>query len=311
MTQTKDLNSLRTEGATPGSAAASSPQEPDRRAVNGWFKSRSKSEIQAVPGGIRWSPVRKPTTIHTYFEPVSFAPGAEVQMSLSWESDGIAKKESNRDFDGSQGDPTSQGNGISDKYLRCMAGTGDFRIGFFHSDQKVGHESFEGDEEGATQEFNSYRGFQVRIHPHLSEGFKNLPGRLIEHHSDGRREPHNNISLWTRREPGVQGLMSDQAQRVAHSGFSKSKGCGTQPQPWGANMPFGEARELRIVMKRVNNSEIQVLVTMNGNTAPLLKGFFCEDFAPDMLDCLAITYTNQSRRYDYVELTNLVVRPWT
>mmetsp|Transcript_37428 Transcript_37428/g.105644 ORF Transcript_37428/g.105644 Transcript_37428/m.105644 type:complete len:341 (+) Transcript_37428:221-1243(+) len=291
-------------------AAKSQPAtNPDAPPVNGWYKSRSKSLIQPVPGGIRWSPVKKPTTLHSYFEGVDFTPGSEVQITLTWESDGCSWKGSNLDFDGSVGDPTSQGRGVSDRYLRCMAGTGDFRIGFFQRGEKlVGHESFEGDEEGAATEFNDYRGFQVRIHPHLSEGFENLNGRLIEHHSDGRREPHNNISLWTRIEPGVQGLMSDQAQRVAHSGFSKSHGWGTQPQPWGPCMPFAVPRELKIVMKRVDTATIEVRVTLNGKPSPLLKGVFNADFAPEMLDCMAITYTNQSRRYEYVQLTNLNIR---
>lgn len=277
---------------------------------NGWYISRSASRIEEAVGGIRWSPVRKPTTIHNYFEPVPFSPGTVVVCSLVWESDGM--KGSNEDFDGSCCDPTGQGMGISDRYLRCLAGTGDFRIGLFQSDTRVGNGTYEGDEEGATKDFNRYRGFQVRIHPHLSRGFENLGGRLYEHKADGSKEPHNNISLWTRVREGTQGLQSDQAQKVDHSGFTKKGGNGSQPQPWGANMPFGRPQHLTIRAERLDDCCFQVSLTVNEGgederRSPVLHGKFESTFRPDLLDCLAITYTNQSRRYDYVMLTDLEV----
>ena len=134
---------------------------------------------------------------------------------MEWESNGVG--EATEDFDCSQEDPTSQGQGISDKYLRCLAGTGDFRIGFFESTLKVGNDSCEGNSEGQTcvaslpieTSFNNYKGSSP--YPSTSKpGFENLNGRLIEEKSNGERESHNNSTLWSRIKPGENGLMSDQ-----------------------------------------------------------------------------------------------------
>ncbi|TCI02000.1 hypothetical protein EZV61_15595 [Corallincola luteus] len=285
---------------------------------NGWYQSNSGSGITAVDDGMRWSPVKKPTTVHRYLPAQPLIPGETLQFSMMWRSDGYS--ESNKDFDCSDSDPTDQGEGISDRYLRCLAGTGDFRIGFFDSGGvSVGNDSCEGndeksncdyegrDEEDYTYDFNHYRGFQVRIHPHLSEGFDSVSGRLREDHGGGKMESHINLNLWSRINPGENGLMSDECQAVDHCGFSKGDDWGTQPQSWGPNMPFGEARLLQFDVKMLDTENFEVWVTMNGARGPLLTGSFPQDFRPDQIDTLAITYTNSSRRYDYVELTQLQI----
>lgn len=283
--------------------------------ANGWYKSASDSEISAYKNGVLWSPVKKPTTIHRYFSPVDFSRGSRIDFSLNWESDGIDEDNANRELECSNANPTQQGEGISDTYLRCLAGTGDFRIGFFQSNKKVGNNTCEGnskktnckDSNNPTQDFNDYRGFQFRIHPHLSAGYSTTDARLKEDKSNGESESHINLNLWSRIEPGENGLMSDECQAIDHCGFSKSDDWGTQPVSWGPNMPFGEARQLHVAIERLSASDFEVVVTMNGNRSPVLRGKFPDDFRPDHFDTMAITYTNSSRRFAYVSLTDFTI----
>ena len=272
-----------------------------------WHKSLSDSKlVQDGVGGFRWSPVRKPTTLHTYHNSVDFSPGSVVTYKFKWRSDGTDG--SNREMDGARRDWSKQGGGISDEYLRCLAGTGDFRIGFFEAGDFVGDDSVEGpDVSNPAVKFNGYKGFQVRWHPHISKSFENLPGRLKEKKRDGDEESHTNMTLWTRIEAGRYGLMSDEAQRHEHSGFSKSDGWGTQPVAWGADAPFGEWVDVEVRMERVTDELYSVTFSSGSRTAPVLLGKFKGDFRPGRLDCMAFTYTNQSRKYDYVELRDLRV----
>ncbi len=281
--------------------------------VNGWFISDSDSRISTFQNGIHWSPVRKPTTIHRYFNETSFEEGDRITLTLNWESDG--EDSSRRDFDCSDEDPTDQGTAISDRYLRCLAGTGDFRIGLFQSNTKIGSGSCEGNSkkencdsgESPTRDFDDYRGFQFRIHPHLSRGYEDIDARLKEEHSDGDSESHINLNLWSRIDEGEHGLMSDECQAEDHCGFSKSDDWGTQPVSWGPDMPFGEARELRVEIEKASSTEFEVYVTLNNARSPRLTGRFRGDFNPSVLDTLAITYTNSSRKYAYVNISDIRV----
>ena len=270
-----------------------------------WYKSKSESKLVNVPYGFEWSPVKKPTTLHTYIHAQDFLPGDKITCQFKWKSDG--QEESNKEVDGT-GDLSGQGPGVSDKFLRSLAGTGDFRIGFFESGEMVYDDSEEGDDARAPAiEFNDYKGFQVRWHPHLSKGFKDVAGRLFETRGK-EKEPHNNMSLWTRIEKGTFGLMSDQAQRAKHSGFSKSDGWGTQPVSYGAEAPFGKWVDVAIEMKRVNFEDYEIRFKCDGREAPLLIGKFNKSFAPKKINCMAITYTNSSRKYSYVHLKDLTFK---
>ncbi len=275
-----------------------------------WFKSKSESEIEIIDNGVVWSPVKKPTTLHTYFNPVEFKVGKTIKFKMNWESDG--RDGSNKEFsDPHKSDPTDQGKGISDRYLRLLAGTGDFRVGFFQSDTKVGNNTYEGRKDGATKEFNNYKGFQVRIHPHIGEGFKDI-NRLTEEHDSGKRESHANFQMWTRFKPGKYGLMSDEAQNAEDDyadgrSFSKSDKWGHNATGWGPNAPFGKATPFVFELTRTSDTEFEAVVTLNGNSTPLLTGKFDKDFKPEFFDTLAITYTNSSRRYEYVKITDFQV----
>lgn len=278
--------------------------------LNGWYKSKSKSKIVALGNGIRWSPVEKPTTLHRYFNPIDFRVGKKIRVSMKWKTDG-ENDDAKREFDCGKANPTQQGLGIADRHLRCLAGTGDFRIGFFQSNVKVGGETCEGNEKRQTCEkkerineaFDDYKGFQVRIEPHVSASFKNLPGRLIE---DRTGEPHNNLALWTRIQEGEHGLMSDQCQEIDHCGFSKSDGWGTQPTSFGPNAPFGKQYNVVVVINRVSETEFIATVTVHDDTN-VLKGKFETKFKPEHIDMIGITYTNSSRAYQYVELEDLSI----
>lgn len=282
--------------------------------ANGWYKSASESKISAYQNGVFWSPVKKPTTIHRYFTPVTFSPGSHIDFSLNWQSDGDVGNQ-NRELECSNANPTKQGKGISDSYLRCLAGTGDFRIGFFQSNRKTGDNTCEGNHlkdncqapHLPTKDFNDYRGFQFRIQPHLSAGYGATQARLMEDHGNGKKESHINLNLWSRIGAGENGLMSDECQAIDHCGYSKGDGWGTEPVSWAPNMPFGVARPLKVQMTRVSDSDFEVVVTMNGNRSPVLRGRFPDNFRPDYFDTIAITYTNSSRRYEYVGLTDFSI----
>lgn len=280
---------------------------------NKWFQSDSDSNIRQLDDGVYWSPVRKPTTLHRYFEPVSFKTGERIRITMQWESDGIRIEDSNKDFQCAHNNPTRQGMGISDDYLSCLAGTGDFRLGFFQAGKRVEGDTCEGNREkqncssgdSPTKDFNDYRGFQFRIHPHLSSDYSKSKPRLKEKKSKGEEESHINLNLWSRIKKGENGLMSDECQKIDHCGFSKSSGWGTEPVSWGTDMPFGEARELLVEIYRKSFTQYEVYVTLNGQRSPLLTGRFDDDFAPDKLDTMALTYTNSSRKYDYVKIEKL------
>ena len=275
-----------------------------------WFKSNSTSEIEELTNGVLWDPVNKPTTVHRYFEPVQLEVGETVTFAMNWESDGRdGSAKDDWDSDPAFLDVSGQGEGISDPYLRALAGTGDFRVGFFESGEKVGSGTKDGRAGNEkAKKFNDYKGFQFRMHPHLSRGFTEQDARLIE---DGD-ESHININLWTRYKAGKYGLMSDEAQNSEDDyfdgrSFSKGDDWGTQPQPWGPNMPFGEARKLIVKVTMTSETKYEVTVTLNSYTAPLLTGRYDSDFKPEYFDTIAITYTNQSRRYDYVKITDFTV----
>lgn len=286
---------------------AEAPLRIGGNTVTTWYISRSESRIEQADGNFHWEPVKKPTTIHSYFNFADFAPGMRLVCDFDWRSDGFDG--SNKEIDGARKDWTHQGKGISDDYLRCLAGTGDFRIGFFESDDLVFDDSVEGPAADApATEFNDYMGFQIRWHPHLSTGFSELPGRLIEDKAKGNGESHNNLSLWTRISPGRYGLMSDEAQKYEHSGFSKSDGWGTQPVSWGAQAPFGDWVHVQIVAERINQEAFTVQMRVGERLSPKLVGNFKADFAPRKIDCFAVTYTNSSRKYKYVDVQKFQIR---
>lgn len=260
------------------------------------------SEIEEIDGGIRWSPVKKPTTIWQYHEPVSFTKkGDKAVFTATWKSDG--RDGSNKDEPGSN--PTDQGKGISDRYLRLLAGTGDFRIGFFDS-QGVKVKSGVKEGPDGTKDFNNYEGFQVRIHPHLHKDFKSKYDARLKEKENGN-ESHINTNLWTRIKPGTLGLISDEAQKKDHSGFSKSSPWGTQPKQWGPHTPFGKEVEIKIEAEMTSDEDFKVRLTMNGESVDF-TGRFPSKMKPKNLDTFAITYTNSSRRYAYVEITNATLR---
>lgn len=275
-----------------------------------WFKSKSESQIKNIDSGILWSPVKKPTTIHSYFRPAKFEIGKTIKFKMMWESDGM--DDSNKEInDPHKSNISGQGKGISDRYLRMLAGTGDFRIGFFESDKKVGNNTFEGKVSGATKDFNNYKGFQVRVHPHLGEGYKDI-NRLSEIHDNGKKESHANFQMWTRFKAGTYGLMSDEAQNseddyAGGRSFSKDDKWGVDAIGFGPNAPFGKPTPFILEIKKVSETNFEVLLTINNNSTPLLKGNFNKGFVPEYFDTIAITYTNSSRRYSYVKITDFKV----
>lgn len=321
----------------------------------GWFKTKSESKIEGLGSdGVYWTPVKKPTTIHTYFPKQSWPVGKAIQFSMMWETDGYTADghDSFKDFDCAQSDITGQGKGISDKYLRCMGGTGDFRVGFFESTDKVEGNTCEGTEENQSdsesewtcdettsrtvnKKWDDYKGFQFRMQPHLSKDFQGVR-RLYEKchkgcecrvrepgcrcrcsgNRDKRTEPHINLQMWVRREEGSHGLMSDQCQHSKEShqcGFTKdNEEGGYNAIGFGPNAPFGKAYPVKLVAYRKSDTEYQVRVWVNGAMSPM-EGFFPRDFKPSSFDTFAVTYTNLSRRYKYVKISDFKVQEvaWT
>jgi len=76
--------------------------------------------------------------------------------------------------------------------------------------------------------FDEYRGFQVRIQPHVSAPVGKLPGRLIE---DSTGEPHDNLSLWLRIIMGEHAFPSDEYKKLTTVGFSNKMGGELNPCP--------------------------------------------------------------------------------
>ena len=260
-------------------------------------------------------------------------------MSMKWTSDG-GDDDAKKEIDCAKENPTKQGYGIADKHLRCLAGTGDFRIGFFQSNKRVYGDTCEGMEnnmekqtcqskERLNKDFDDYKGFQIRIHPHISRSFGEVI-RLKE--KENNNESHINLSLWTRLKKGNHGLMSDQCQGNDHCGFMKGWQWGSEPVPFGPNAPFGKSYDVSVVIERLSKTAYTTTVTVNGQTTKL-QGTFndgpkstaysrenirakfksgekvegLEAFLPEQIDTVAITYTNSSRRYKYVDIEDLSV----
>lgn len=274
-----------------------------------WYKNLSDSTLKQLDNGVLVKPVKKPLTIHTYFEPVKFEIGKKITFKMRWKSDGY--KGSDRDFDCTKQDPEGKGKGIGDNLLRCLAGTGDFRMGFFDSTKKVTQSGWcDGNKnknkcEGQRIEtrFNDYPGFQVRFQPHLHSNYNDIE-RLRQRNSN---EPHTNIAMWTRLEHGENGLMSDECQNINHCGFKRDSYSGEPPQGYGPNTPFGKEVDLIFEVTRTKKDKYEVYLILNGVKSKKMDGDFNSKFMPSEFDTFAITYTNSSRRYDYIQVTDFKV----
>eukprot|EP00929_Paragymnodinium_shiwhaense_P053519 TRINITY_DN2678_c0_g1_i2.p1 TRINITY_DN2678_c0_g1~~TRINITY_DN2678_c0_g1_i2.p1 ORF type:complete len:322 (-),score=54.40 TRINITY_DN2678_c0_g1_i2:236-1201(-) len=288
----------------------------DHVETNVWYKSLSEKGGDVISQGdngarVLWGnasvPVKKQAMVHKYFNRTSFKSGDKVTFTMQWESDG---------FDGSN-DPSHCD--TDSQLLRCMAGTGDFRIGLYESGSKrVGNNFCEG-KEGASvscpdadlisDAMDDYKGFHVRVMPHLSSDFLDLDKWEVKSGS-------SNIALWTRKAKvsnGAHGLMSDSCHRSEGSVecghtrdapiHSSGEGnCKDAHCRWGPDMPFAQAREVKFELSR-EDDHFTIMVTFNGQTAEL-HGEFDSHFAPDSLDTFAIAYTHESRKYQYVEISD-------
>jgi hypothetical protein len=274
-----------------------------------WFKNKSDSGLNYLDNGVLIKPVKKPLTVHRYFDPVSFKEGDSVLISMKWKSDGYDG--SNKDFDCSKEDPEGKGKGIGDGLLRCLAGTGDFRIGFFESKEKVLESGWcdgnknknKCDGQKIEERFNDYPGFQVRFQPHVHYSYRNI-NRLKQKETN---ESHTNIAMWTRMFKGENGLMSDECQNIDHCGFKRGEEEGEPPFGFGPGVPFGKEVDLVFEIKKTSKDKFSVWMTINSVKTKEMTGDFYSKFMPEQFDTFGITYTNSSRKYAYVQIKDFKV----
>ena len=168
--------------------------------------------------------------------------------------------------------------------IRCVGGTGDFRIGLFDS---AGKGYITADNMGVNNEiFRDYLGYHFRVFPHVPQ---DAPSRFTEHKTGGGSESHTNTSIWERNKP---------YQNSALLSNSNSWNRIDQPLTGGFGLPVGGSSLLTIQLQRFSATQVRMSISCNGKT--WTKYSETPSVIPDKIDVFAM-YSN-SGEYDYVRL---------
>eukprot|EP00039_Didymoeca_costata_P014836 m.245196 g.245196 ORF g.245196 m.245196 type:complete len:202 (+) comp16107_c0_seq5:446-1051(+) len=161
--------------------------------------------------------------------------------------------------------------------VRCLGGTGDFRIALLdtsHTTGKVAGDNWCPTGRGygnmtkcvESHPFDKMRGYDFRIFPHLSKTAKHEPGQVP-------------CSIYKKESTNL---------------FGKAR-----LGEWGCfATPLGEWTEFSLAVIRLDSRRAEIRMTMNGIT------YKAEDESPDdvgQIDAIAIGYPNE-RRYSYVDM---------
>jgi hypothetical protein len=167
--------------------------------------------------------------------------------------------------------------------IRCVGGTGDFRIGLFDSNGK-GY--ITKDNMGPNNEiFRGYLGYHFRVFPHVPQDARS---RFTEYKTGGGSESHTNSSLWERSNPtGNNALLSN----------SNSWNRLGSPMTGGFGIPVGGSALMTIRLERTSSSRARISITCNGKTWS--NSSESSDTIPNKIDVFAMW--SNSGEYDYIK----------
>jgi hypothetical protein len=263
-------------GATSAVAAAGKTTAVQNAGNGDWRALTQDGAAVTKDGSLEWKLSKSGGKDQTVFRDVAsrkFEVGKPIAFKMMWKTNG--------NNGGQSGACTS----IKDNNLRCLAGTGDIRLGLFDK----------GDSS------KNAKGMQVRVSPHLSPNWKtSVGGQTV----DGRPKPesHTNLSLWTRNNSGGNnrgdGLMDDDCQSGGgHCGYSRDIKTTS-----GANAPFNAEYPMDVTVTRTSATAYNMDLNMNNSTYKLQGNFANKALVPENIDVMALTYTNTSRPYESISV---------
>lgn len=169
--------------------------------------------------------------------------------------------------------------------LRCVGGTGDFRMGLFDSN---GRGYITRNDMGENNEmFRGYLGYHFRIFPHVPQ---DAPSRFTEYKDGGGTESHTNTSIWERNQPQQNSALLSNSNSWNRIG---------SPMEGGFGIPVGGSALVTMRLEHISQTQARLSLTCNGKTWTRLTE--TPETMPQKIDVFAMW--SNSKRYDYVRLT--------
>ena len=203
--------------------------------------------------------------------------GDKVEFAIKWTSGGQSGCEcaNVREY---------RGEFCNDGSIDCLAGTGDFRMGLYDSND-MGYLAADG--LGTKPKvFSGYLGYSWRFFPHLAS---DTVRRVLEYKGEGdERESHTNMSFWERsRNPKSSTLLST-------SNSYKRLG---QPLEGGFGLPLDNEGILQLSLERLDANSVKMTIELNGHKFE--RTDTTAEYQPKKIDVFAIQFPN-GRNYDYI-----------
>jgi len=235
---------------------------------------------------LRWDSPKHFSTIFTYLpNSIPLTKGATANFTFRWRSSGSNLCPTSCFTDGEYCQSKTCHTKCVSKSVSCLGGTGDFRIALLDTSNASGTLSGDnwcpagvgyGDMTKRLTEkpFDTMKGYDFRIFPHLTSKAKHEPGQVP-------------CSIYRKTSPNL---------------FGKSPRLGE----WGCfGAPLGEWTTLSLIVKRRSSDRFQLSMSMNGVTYSADDHVSPSDpSAITRVDAIAIGYPN-GRGYTFVELAEL------
>lgn len=171
-----------------------------------------------------------------------------------------------------------------DDCVKCLAGTGDFRVGLFDA---ANGRYITSDGAGLESDvFKGWKGYQWRFSPHLQA---TEPKRWYEPKPDGSRESHTNLRFWKRVSPLEESLLNSRASWSTLD---------YEPFAGGFAVPQGKFTDFAFRLERLSETDVKVSLTLNGKTFSRSDGNRSNQ--PEKIDVFAIHMPNARPYHEVV-----------
>lgn len=254
-----------------------------------WYMGNKGYHFKQDSTLVKWEP-KHPEVILTHIEPRKLKDvGDKVNFKFRWMSDGQDQCPQ-KDF--SHGKYCEAVFPCAHHSVSCLAGTGDFRIGFFDSiTGKAGKVTDDGfadanrygnmNKQLAGGPFKDYRGYHFRLYPHISH--------KATRYVDRKTGSHIPCGFYIKDD---HGLFSSHRINDSHGCF------GLKPGKWGT---------LKFQIKKTKKDTFELSWEMNGYAYATEHVYKQDDykdkFMPGYVDTVAIMYPN-GRRFYYIEFAS-------
>lgn len=253
-----------------------------------WFSNRNATKLSASGDVLLWDAIQKPDTIVTYLPaPFSLASdGDKAEIKMAWESDG---DDSCPSSDWANHGFCKDKEPCLHTSIHCLAGTGDFRIGFLDSNG-AGQVNGSGWAETTSYSglnkalekppFSGYLGYSIRIQPHVSSKAEHYVPK-----SSGSTAVPCSFNWNGLKHPGS----ALSKERLAYHGCYEA--------------PAGKWTDFQFTIERVSSKEAKLSMSMNGVSYKYTHKMSSAEKVkfPKQIDTILIEYPN-SRHYSYVKL---------